>query len=497
MKIERKYILIIIVVAVLVWVTDGAMDAFLFGRSSFRDAVLFREPAEDIFIEVFFVIFYSAFAVVLVHLLTRKRRVQAELQNHLTAIETSMDGIALFTREHEYLYVNDAYANIAGFRSPAELLGKTYSAIYSPRQLDIMEKNVFPVLEKSGKWHGELLANRKDGTAFIQEASITRLPDGGCVCVMRDVTERKKREEALKRSERFLNNIFDSIHDPFCIFDPEYRIVRANAAYAELKNKAIDDIIDRTCYQVLEGKEEVCEGCIIRKTYQSGDPCAKEKRVRLSSGDELWIEIFTYPILDEDGNVSHVIEYTRDVTERKKSEEERKRLIERLEYLSTVDGLTGLLNRRALGEQLVYEIERSRRYESDLSIILCDLDNLKEINDTYGHLAGDTALQIVASTLRNSLRNVDMAGRYGGDEFLVIVPQTTLEGARNIAEKIRVAIQRTEVSMDGNKKVKVSLSLGIACLQPKEDLDAFVHRVDAALYHSKSEGRNRITVADT
>jgi len=184
------------------------------------------------------------------------------------------------------------------------------------------------------------------------------------------------------------------------------------------------------------------------------------------------------------------------VTDRKKSEEDRRRLIERLEYLSKVDGLTGLLNRRALAEQLEYEIDRAKRYNSELSIILCDLDNLKEINDTYGHLAGDTTLQIVSASLRNALRNSDIAGRYGGDEFLVIVPQTAIAGASSIAEKIRNAVQMAEVRIDDIQRVSISLSIGVASLKvPSETMDSFVSRVDTALYSSKNSGRNRITIA--
>jgi diguanylate cyclase (GGDEF)-like protein/PAS domain S-box-containing protein len=300
----------------------------------------------------------------------------------------------------------------------------------------------------------------------------------------------------VRRSEQFLNTIFNSIRDPFCIIDREYRIVRANEAYAQLKDKAVGDLLDRTCYQVLEGKDGVCEGCIIRKTYQSADPCAKEKKVTLKSGQSLWLEIFTYPILDESGAVSHVIEYTRDVTDRKRFEDDRQRLIDRLEHLSKTDGLTGLLNRRALTEQLEYEIDRARRYGSQLSVILCDLDSLKAINDTHGHLAGDLALQLLSATVRNTLRSVDIAGRYGGDEFLLIVPQTDVAGALSIAEKIRTAAARTEVRIEGRNPVTLSLSIGVAGLGPlPEDMDGLISRVDAALYASKSTGRNKVTAA--
>jgi PAS domain-containing protein len=92
---------------------------------------------------------------------------------------------------------------------------------------------------------------------------------------MRDRTQRKGREAALTLSERFLSTVFDSIRDPFCIFDREFRIVRANEAYGDLKGKTVDSLLDDTCYRALEGRDSICEDCVIQRTLQSGDPCAK------------------------------------------------------------------------------------------------------------------------------------------------------------------------------------------------------------------------------
>lgn len=483
-------------IGAFVWFGDAAIDALVFGQGSFLESALFDVSAHELFMRSFSIIIYSAAAVVLARFLLTRRESDRELRKHLTAIESSMDGVAIFDKDHIYRYVNDAYARVTGFGKPESMLGRSFSLIYDEQQLAWIEKNVFPVLDRDGRWHGGLHAHRRDGTPFEQDASITRLDDGSCVCVMRDITERKRKDEEIHRSERFLSTIFDSIRDPFCIIDRNYTIVRANAAYAQLKSRTVDELIDRTCYEALEGKNEVCDGCIIRKTLQSSDPCAKEKKVTLKNGDILWLEIFTYPIMDEAGQISHVIEYTRDVTDRKKSEEDRRRLIERLEYLSQIDGLTGLLNRRALTDQLEYEVDRARRYGSELSVILCDLDNLKEINDTYGHIAGDTTLQLLSATIRSSLRNADIAGRYGGDEFLVIVPQTSLEGAASIAEKIRAAAERAEVKLEDEKRIRLSLSIGVAGLaKSPEGMDGLVSRVDAALYTSKNTGRNKVTVA--
>ena len=493
---ERNIVVVVVLIAGLVWIADAAIDAFVFGNGSFLDLAFFEVAPHELYFRLFFIAVYSVTTVILVKNTGKSRRAQSELQKHLAAIESSMDGIAIFDADHIYQYTNEAYARITGFGKPEALLGRSFSMIYDDQQVAWLTQKVFPILEREGRWHGELTARRKDGSLLEQDASITRLEDGTCTCVMHDITGLREREKAISHSERFLSNIFDSIRDPFCIIDRNYTIVRANAAYAQLKNRTVEDLIDRTCFQVLQGRSEICDGCVIKKTLQSSDPCAKEKKVTLTNGETSWIEIYTYPLLDETGRLTHVIEYTRDVTDRKKAEEERRRLIERLEYLSKVDGLTGLLNRRALAEQLEYEIDRAKRYNSELSIILCDLDNLKEINDTHGHLAGDTTLQIVSASLRNALRNADIAGRYGGDEFLVIIPQTPIAGAASIAEKIRNAVRMTEVRIDDIQRVSISLSIGVAALKvPSENMDVFVSRVDAALYTSKHSGRNRITIA--
>lgn len=493
----RNTLIGVISAAALMWTADAFIDAYFSRSLTVRDLFFLNVPLHDIIFRLLFIaaILFGGYRYAR---MKEKRRISRDaLEKHLAAIEASMDGIAILDDRHEYLYVNDAYLRITGYRSPRELIGQTFRMIYDDQHIDWIIRNIFPAIEEKGRWSGALTARRKDGSLFEQEASITRLPDNSCVCVARDVTESNLREQALQRSERLLKSIFASIHDPFCIFDENYNIIKVNKAYAELKNKTVDELIDRTCFQVLEGASEVCDGCVIRKTFRSGDPCAKEKKVTLRSGETLWLEIYTYPIKDDQGTTMQVIEYTRDVTDRKKAEEDRKRLIGRLEYLSSVDGLTGLLNRRALTEQLAYEIERARRFKAPLSVILCDMDYLKEINDKHGHLAGDIALQLASATLRNALRTVDIAGRYGGDEFLVILPETHAEGARCIAEKIREDIMKTEMRLDGGVRVNLSLSMGIATLASSdEEADKVITRVDSALYDSKHAGRNRITIAE-
>lgn len=157
----------------------------------------------------------------------------------------------------------------------------------------------------------------------------------------REISDRAATEAALKKSEAFLNTIFNSIRDPFCIIDRDYRIVRANEAYAEMKGMALIDLIGRSCREALQKRDNTCDGCTVRMTFANGDPCAKEKEELSPDGASTWLAIHTYPILDPQGNISHVIEYTRDITERKRSEQSLKESEERyaLAARGTNDGL--------------------------------------------------------------------------------------------------------------------------------------------------------------
>ena len=309
-----------------------------------------------------------------------------------------------------------------------------------------------------------------------------------------EIQDRTRTEEELCRSESFLRTIFDSIHDPFSIVDRDYRIVKLNAAYARLRNRLPGDLQGEKCYEVLCKGNSVCEGCAVERTFRLKKPCTKEKVIMSPDVPETWIDISTYPIFDRNRNITHVIEYARDVTVRKKAEEEKKLLLNNLNHLSTTDGLTGLFNRRALTDILQHEIERAERYVSDLSLLLCDIDKFKSVNDTYGHAAGDKALQAVAESLKIALRKSDILGRYGGDEFMIILPETSLDGAKKLAEKIRGAVNEISLELPMHQRISLSVSVGVAsCCAPMENIDTLVKLADTALYTSKHEGRNMVS----
>lgn len=168
----------------------------------------------------------------------------------------------------------------------------------------------------------------------------------------------------------------------------------------------------------------------------------------------------------------------------------------RLEFMVRIDELTGLFNRRGLLESLNCEITRGLRYCQPLSILILDIDNFKQINDTFGHLAGDKVLRELGTILRSTVRLTDIEGRYGGDEFLIIFPETPLTGASIIAEKVRSKVEETLFSLE-QKNIEITISIGLAELDynleaqsVQERINHLIVQADRHLYRVKNEGGN-------
>jgi two-component system cell cycle response regulator len=166
----------------------------------------------------------------------------------------------------------------------------------------------------------------------------------------------------------------------------------------------------------------------------------------------------------------------------------------RLEALALTDPLTQLVNRRALTVRLVTEMERVRRYNAPLALLLLDLDHFKLVNDTYGHLAGDDVLFGVATLLQRAVRTVDTVARYGGEEFVIVLPETGKQGALAFAERVREKLASHRFAISGRDEIHITGSIGVATY-PSQGLDSvedLFRAADAALYRAKGSGRNLV-----
>jgi diguanylate cyclase (GGDEF)-like protein len=151
-----------------------------------------------------------------------------------------------------------------------------------------------------------------------------------------------------------------------------------------------------------------------------------------------------------------------------------------------IDALTGLANRRAMEEILAAEISRAQRFAHQLAVVLLDLDRFKQINDSFGHGAGDVMLRAVSDLLTSLARQGDTVARWGGEEFVVVLPETDLDGARRFAERLRRTIEAHSVG-----DMRTSASCGVATMVPEDTVEALLGAADEALYQAKSNGRNR------
>jgi two-component system cell cycle response regulator len=174
---------------------------------------------------------------------------------------------------------------------------------------------------------------------------------------------------------------------------------------------------------------------------------------------------------------------------------ERNEMLETLQKLAITDGLTKLYNSRYFYNQLEREIDRSKRYNHSVALLLLDIDHFKLYNDTYGHLEGDKVLVKLGGIIKSCLRTMDSAYRYGGEEFTVILPETNGEEAIGVAERIRRTVETEKFSPEAEKgkAITITISAGVTEYYPNEDASTFIKRADKAMYTSKERGRNTVS----
>ncbi|MBQ4810952.1 GGDEF domain-containing protein [Pseudoalteromonas luteoviolacea] len=210
-----------------------------------------------------------------------------------------------------------------------------------------------------------------------------------------------------------------------------------------------------------------------------------EHSIKTPDGQTRYIKHFCETFYNSIGQPLNSVGLMQDITDEKCNAMQ-------LELLSVTDDLTGLFNRRKMNEVLVSQHDIVQRYQSDCSAILLDLDSFKQFNDLFGHQTGDIVLTTVANMMSSHMRSADICGRWGGEEFLIVCQNTACEHAAIAAEKLRTVLAAIELSC----AKQVTASFGVAQIIKGEELTAFLQRLDKALYQSKNNGRNKVTVCN-
>ncbi len=436
----------------------------------------------------------------------RGERSQPDSDIELHALFASMQDLVLvIDREGFYRKVAPTNTRLL-IRPQNELIGRNLRDFFSDDMADFFLKSIKQVLATRQSAHIEYeIAIANHSTWFA--ASISPMDQDNTLWVVRDITENKLTNKALRESEERYRSLFDRMMDGIYLSTHEGKFVDVNPAMVSMFGYASkDEMLE------MDIKTELYFDIEERGTHKldTGQGETDIYRLRRKDGAEIWVEDRSSYIYDDQGNITFHEGTLRDVTARKQAEEdlqrakaslektnrELERVLLREQQLARTDGLTGLYNYRYFFELASREFKTSMRYRRPLAVLMFDTDNFKKFNDTLGHFAGDRILASVAQATASQMRSVDILARYGGDEFIILLPHTSAKHAFSIAERIRNSVAAMSMATEKGP-MSVTLSIGIAeiCYEPADgSVEYIVQRADKALYSSKQAGRNRATI---
>lgn len=308
----------------------------------------------------------------------------------------------------------------------------------------------------------------------------------------------------------FAVNLMEHLVVPTFVIDAECRVIIWNRACERMTGVAAKEVVGTgDHWQAFYDQPRLCLADVLAKGMGADldklyafhtEPSefghgmkAENWCVMPKVGERLYLAIDAGPIYADDGQLVAVVETLRDMTDYKNAQVA-------LQMQATMDGLTGIANRRSFDEKLETEWSRAQRSGQPLSLILADVDHFKRYNDHYGHQGGDACLKAVANILRREIfRPADLVARYGGEEFAIILPGTDLQGARTVAERLRSDMERSALPHVASEVAPwVTMSIGVASVVPGRETPSacLISAADRALYQAKGNGRNRVATAD-
>ena len=286
----------------------------------------------------------------------------------------------------------------------------------------------------------------------------------------------------------------DNLQEGIWAIGADARTTFVNPRMAEILGYTVEEMLGRHLFSFMDERaKEIASRNIERR--QQGIKEQHEFEFSRKDGTRICASLETSPIYDEQGNYAGALAGVTDITERKRAEEEVRALQFQLREEATRDALTGLYNRRYLEETLKRELVRAAREGHPLSILMVDIDHFKQLNDTYGHQAGDKVLRATGSLLQQHARTSDIPCRYGGEEFVVVLPDMSLEAAWGRAEQVRRDFADLRIAF-GDAQLAVAMSIGVSVYPGHgKTADELICAADKALYEAKQTGRNKVCVA--
>ncbi len=314
----------------------------------------------------------------------------------------------------------------------------------------------------------------------------------GSTAIGQDITERRLAEETLREREHQLSTLVGNLPGMAyrCRLEPHWQMDYVSPGSLALTGYRPEELMDgsQPFAELIhpDDRERIWEES--QAIGPENPRFSHEYRIQRKDGGLCWVWEQGTLVSDEEPPVLEGI--LLDVTVRKRMEQ-------KLQFFASHDGLTGLFNRHELLRLLGNDLQRARRYDHPLSVLLLDVDHFKSVNDYCGHQAGDRVLQQLGQLLQTASREVDYVARYGGEEFVVVLPEAGNEEAAEAAERLRQAVAKELFDLgDGRGAQHMTISIGVAsCPEHGHDARELFHAADQAMYRAKHSGRNQVQVA--
>jgi diguanylate cyclase (GGDEF)-like protein/PAS domain S-box-containing protein len=416
-------------------------------------------------------------------------------ERYRTIIETIQDGYFEIDLTGKYTFVNDVICQHLKY-SREELIGidnRKYQNEANAKKAYQHFADVYITGTPDKAFEMEVIS--KDGTIQTSEVSISLIKNAqgqpiGFRGISRDITERKRVEEALQKSEERYRLLVENTNEAILVIQ-DGMIKFVNSQTVAAFGYSEQELMFINVFELIhpEDRDLVMER-YLQKINGDMKPTRQTYRTIHKGGQTQWIEISSV-LINWEGKPA-TLNLLTNITERKQMEKALRESEERYRELSIVDDLTQLYNSRHFYFQLKIELERSNRYKQPLTLLLFDIDNFKAFNDTYGHIEGDHVLRRLGQVVKRCLRETDLAYRYGGEEFTILLPMTTSADGAVTAERIRTEFKKENFSPAPGQEFYLTVSIGLSQYKPKEDIKAFVHRVDQLMYQAKKNGKDRV-----
>lgn len=297
-------------------------------------------------------------------------------------------------------------------------------------------------------------------------------------------------------SSNALEMIVSNLYEGAFIIDSQRQIIAWNQSAERITGLLREQVINQICNRIRLNVSDVdgnnlCHNasCPFSKVIHSGEPCSMKGTMQHRQGFRIPVKFRCMPLKNRNGDIRSSIILFDEVSQN----EELVSQVRALEKLANIDPLTNLPNRRFIESTLKQRIEEFERYGWPFALFMADVDHFKKVNDTYGHEVGDDVLLHVSQSLSSGLRSFDIVGRYGGDEMLGIVKNVARAELELILNRLIDMVRQVSV-VGGGGLVKVSLSVGATMTIEGDTIQTLMERTDAALYVSKHQGRDRVTV---